>query len=720
MRKEGFISKALKTTIMLIFLFIGFSLPQCSLASSKEPLDIPKLSVPPKIDGVLDNPLWEKEALKIENFLQLSPKEKGTPSEKTVAYIGYDQKNLYFAFRCDDSEAKKIRASVTNRDNCIEDDWICILLDTFNEKRRSFWFIINPFGVQMDAIRTEEGGNENTDESWDTFFASDGKIDEKGYTVELSIPFKSLRFPDRETKLWGIVLGRNIPRKGEIIIWPEFSRNIPGLLAQEGEISIQGKVDKGGNLEVMPIFTSLKREDEKANLQPGFNLKYGLNSDLTMDFTLNPDFSHIEADAPQIDVNLRYALRYQEKRPFFLEGMEIFSFPKIEMVYTRRIIDPLWGGKLSGKIGRFAYGILSAYDLNPTESLWEVHDGETNKENNALFNIIRLKTDIFQESYIGFCLADKEIDGSYNRVAGLDGQFKFRNKFFFNFQALASKTKYGNEESDFAPALYASFFYFTKYWTAGLFWQSMHPDFEASSGFVNRVDYKSGGVFTHFTIYPEKKYLNSLRLSFEVGQRDAYSENITQDKWLETNLQLRFTEFNRLNITFENAIERYEGLDFNRNSLKINGENSFIKWLPFGIFFQTGESINYDPDDPFLGWSNIYELSITFKPNKRFRIGFDFSKETFWENWGGKELWDYNVFRQRTVYQISKTLSLRAILDYNHYYKKVFGSFLVSYVMRPGTVFFIGLDTNYEKGDFRRYTRTNYNFFLKFSYWWRM
>ena len=328
--------------LILVFLFVGAGF---AFGASSERLVIPKLSQTPKIDGILDNPLWEQEALKIENFVQLSPKESGPPSEMTVAYMAYDEKNLYVAFRCFDSEVAKLRASVTNRDNCLDDDWVIIFLDTFNEKRRAFTFFVNPIGIQMDAMRMEEGGNDNMDTSWDTVFESAGKVDEQGYTVEMAIPFKSLRFPDQEEKVWNVVLGRNIPRKGEIIIWPTFSREIPGLLMQGGQFSIQGRVERGKNLEVMPIVTSLKREGQGIDFQPGVNVKYGISSDHTLDFTLNPDFSHIEADAPQIDVNLRYALRYQEKRPFFMEGMEIFQFPDIEMVYTRRIIDPAGGVK---------------------------------------------------------------------------------------------------------------------------------------------------------------------------------------------------------------------------------------------------------------------------------------------------------------------------------------------------------------------------------------
>jgi hypothetical protein len=446
----------------------------------------------------------------------------------------------------------------------------------------------------------------------------------------------------------------------------------------------------------------------------------GISSDLTLDLTLNPDFSHIEADAPQIDINQRFALYYPEKRPFFLEGMEIFQFPQFSMVYTRRIIDPIAGAKLTGKVGRFTYGFISAYDSNPTESLWEVHNGEGSRDDDALFNIFRMKADIFSESYLGFCLADKEIDGSYNRVFGIDGQFKFKKKFFFSFQAIGSKTKFDEEEKDIVPAVYGEFYYFSKFWSGGLWWMSVHPDFEASSGFINRVDYRTMGAFTSFRVYPEKKYLNQVSLSFNGGRRYSYSNDLLQDQWVRANLSLRFTEFSQMWISFQNGMEDYEGVDFWKNYFTIEAENNLIAWLPFGLYFRTGQSIYYDPDDPFLGWSNIYGLFFNVKPSKRLQMSIDFTKQTFWEERGGEQVFDYNVIRQRTTYQFTKTLSLRAIVDYNHYYKEIYGSLLFSYVLKPGTVFFFGVDNQLVKDDFGKYNRDNYSIFVKFSYWWRM
>ena len=710
--------KRISSVFLIVFGLFAFI--SNGVSAPGEPLLIPLLTKAPKIDGVLDNPVWEEEALKFEEFFQLSPKEGGPPTEKTVLYMGYDKKNLYVAVKCFDSQPNRIRASITNRDQCIEDDWVVVFLDTFNEKRRALSFLSNPLGVQMDCIRIEEGGSDNMDFSWDAAFTSGGRIDEDGYTVEMSIPFKSLRFPDEEKKIWSVVLGRNIARTGEIVMWPTFTRKIPGLLSQGGEIVLTEAVEKGNNFEIMPVATSLKVKGEKLNFDPGINLKWGITSNATLDLTVNPDFSHIEADAPQIDVNRRFALYYQEKRPFFLEGMEIFRFPQINMVYTRRINDPIVGGKLTGKIGRFTYGVLTALDTSPTESLWDVSNGGGANTDNAFFNIFRIKADVLKESYIGFCLTDRQVNGSYNRVAGIDGQLKFKNKFFFNFQALASKTKLMDTETDIVPALYGEFFYYSKHWGAGIFSQAMHPDFEASSGYVNRIDYKSYGAFTFASIYPEKKYLNQIQFNLNAGRRYFFSENLLQDEWLRGDVNFRFNEFSQLQLQFQTDMERYAGIDFNKNSFELQGQFMFLKWLTAVIVYETGGSIYYDPDDPFLGHNNTYALILGLKPSKRLRLDLEYIKQTFFEDSGGDLLYDYNVLRTRTTYQLSKTLSVRGIVDYNHFDEQIYGSFLISWILRPGTVFFLGVDNNFLKNEFGHFGQTDYSVFVKFSYWWRI
>lgn len=693
-----------------------------------EPLRVPRLSKAPKIDGVLDNPLWETEALKIEAFVQYAPKENGVPSERTVAYLGYDAKNLYVAFRCFDSQASKIRCSITKRDGCIEDDWIIVMLDTFNEKRRAFTFAINPAGVQMDFIRTEGGGNDNMDDSWDTVFTSDGKIDAEGYTVEAAIPFKSLRFPNEDLKTWNIVLGRNLPRTGEIVLYPRFSRDIPGLLSNGQRFLFQGAVERSRNVEVMPFVTSLKRGgpgvaagDERLKVEPGANFKLGLSSNTTLDATVNPDFSQIEADEPQIDYNLRFALRYNEKRPFFLEGMEIFKSPEIEAVYTRQITDPIFGAKMSGKSGRFSYGLLSAYDMHPAESLWDIPDGAGASGAKAFSNIFRTKADMGSGSYVGFTLTDKELgDGNWSRLAGVDGQLRYKDRLFFSFQALGSKASSDGDRSPLAPALYGDLFYTTRHWTLGAYYMALHPEFQASLGFVNRTDYRTTAGYASYRIFPDKPFLNQVQFQIQAGKRLGYADSTTQDTWIRPQIQLRLTEFNQVNIKYEAGLERFADIDFKKKTLAVESQFTFLSWMPFNLEFETGDSINYDPDDAFLGYHNVYGVQLTFKPSRRVQLGTDFSKETFWRAAGGERLWDYNVVRERVTYQFSKTLSFRVIVDYNFFYKQAFGSFLASWVLRPGTVFFLGFDDNYLRDTYGHLIRDNASVFIKFSYWWRL
>lgn len=693
----------------------------------KEPLEIPRLTHAPKIDGVLDNPIWETEALKIEAFIQLSPKENGAPTEKTVAYLGHDEKNLYIAFRASDSQASKVRCSITKRDGCMEDDWVFIMLDTFNERRRAFSFLLNPAGVQMDMMRVEEGGNDNMDDSWDTVFFSDGKVDDGGYTVEAAIPFKSLRFPNEDIKTWNIVLGRNLPRTGEVIMYPHFSRDIPGLLSNGRTFVIRGAVERSRNVEVMPFVTSLTRggnsvEGKKFAFEPGANFKLGLSSNTTLDLTANPDFSQIEADEPQIDYNLRYALRYNEKRPFFLEGMEIFSSPEIETVYTRQISDPIFGAKMSGKSGRFTYGLLSAYDMHPTESLWEIpNGGGATADTKAFSNVFRTKVDVGSGSYVGFTLTDKELSGGdWNRLGGIDGQLRFKNRVFFSFQALGSQTRIDGERTSLAPGLYGELYYTTKRWTLGGYYKAISPEFQASLGFVNRTDFSSLGAFATYRLYPDKKYLNQVQFRLQAGRTDGYADRVTQNTWIRPQIQFRLTEFNQVFVMYEAGIERYADTEFRKQGLSVESQFTFVSWMPINFFFETGDSINYDPEDPYLGYSNTYGVSLSFKPSKRLQLGTDFSKQTFWRAAGGERIWDYNVVREKVTYQFTKTLSFRAIVDYNFFYKEAFGSLLASWVLRPGTVFFLGFDNNYLRDSTGHLVRDNYNVFLKFSYWWRL
>jgi len=677
--------------------------------------------------------LWEQGVV-IDGFTQYEPLEGSESSEKTVVYIGYDSKNLYIAVKAYDSNPNAIRACLTKRDSVYGDDVITVYLDTFNDKKRAFVFQVNPCGVQVDGIYTETrrrgrgrgggGGFFGFDRNYDTFFLSDASIDDEGYTVEMAIPFKSLRFPNTPTQVWGLQIMRNIRRKNEEIYWRPRSRDVNGFLIQAGTLEVHGKIEKGKNLEIMPVLTGLKALDSKVDGEPGINLKYGITSDLTADVTINPDFSQIEADMPQIDVNQRYALYYPEKRPFFLEGKDFFDTP-FELVYTRNIVNPLWGTKLTGKVGKLTMGFMSAYDQTPPEidNPWE--DEPDIEDHRGFVNVFRLKQDLYSESHIGFILTDKEMGSSwknitknYNRVAGFDGHFKFLNYYRVSFQIVGSQTKWGSEKTDLVPAMSFNFSRRARHLTFSLDYNQIPEDFSAALGFFRRKDIRSLSTRVGYAFLPMNDIIVDFRPSLEYRRIYDFNNTLTDE---EVQLGFFITGWRNSFIYggYSIEMERYEGIDFFRKSFRAHIRSEPLAWLNGSINFSFGDSIYYD-ENPYLGYKTSFGFTLTFKPLTNLRAYYTFRKDDFYENRGGERVYKINIISQRISYQLTRQLSLRLIMDYNDYHKDIYTSLLFSYELRPGTVFYFGIDDNQEQDDSGIYKVQGRFVFVKFSYWWRI
>ncbi|MFQ6070067.1 MAG: DUF5916 domain-containing protein [Candidatus Aminicenantales bacterium] len=693
-------------------------------------MKIPLFSSPPKIDGKVEDEIWEKGAV-IDDFTQFEPQEGAAPSEKTIAYLGYDRNNLYIAFRCFDSNPKAIRANLSNRDSVYGDDEITVYLDTFNDKKRAFTFQINPYGVQTDGIYTETGrrrrgmGWQRIDRNWDTFFLSNARIDRKGYTVELAIPFKSLRFPNAPSQRWGLQIMRTIRRKNEEIYWYPRSRDINGFLVQSGTIEFDGKIEKGKNIEIMPVVTGLKEDGGKIDPEAGLNFKYGLTSDLTLDATYNPDFSQVEADMPQIDVNQRYALYYPEKRPFFLEGKDFFDTP-LELVYTRTIVNPQWGLKLSGKTGKTTIGFLSALDETPTDiDVPDFPSALQGTSDRALVNVFRLKRDIFSESYIGLIFTDKELGSSsnslfqnYNRVAGIDGHFKFSKYYRISFQLLGSLSKVGGQKTELVPAMNFNLSHVSRHLNFSFEWTSIHPHFEASSGFFRRKDIHSLSSRLSYVFLPQTKLVISIRPSFEYRRIYDFDHTLTDEQFNISGF-INGWKQSHLWAVCSMSMERYEGINFRKKTFRINASTEPFSWLSGNISYSFGDGIYYS-SEPYLGYKTSLGARATFKPLSNLRLFYSFKNDRFYREKGGEKVYTINVISQRITFQISRTLSLRLITDYNDFYKTLYNSFLFSYELRPGTVFYLGVDDNQEGDEAGIFRRKGRYYFIKFSYWWRL
>jgi hypothetical protein len=433
------------------------------------PITIPKIGQPLVIDGKLDEEIW-KDAAVFKDFIQTGPGDNIAPSKPTEAYVMYDEKYMYIGFRCWDDK-DKIRASVAKRDNVTGEDNVRIWLDTYDDQRRAYVIALNPFGIQQDGIYTEGQG---ADFSVDILMESKGVIEEWGWSVELKIPFSSLRYKAGKDVLWGFNAARNIDRfNDEFNAWLPDYRNVSGFLNKFGKITGLDGIKYERVLEVVPSVTvsetgkrvrtidryTLGRPGNENLIdngrwvnQPikadvGVTLKYSLSPNVTLDAAINPDFAEIEADAPVITANQRFPIFFEEKRPFFLEGKDIFN-STLRIFDSRSIVDPDFAAKLTGKAGKNTFGFLVAsdnapgnYDEDDRNDLAVRPKIDEFLDKNALFAILRLKRDFGKENNIGFFGTYRSFPEQKNLVAGIDGRIKINPQLTSVFQVVGTQSK---------------------------------------------------------------------------------------------------------------------------------------------------------------------------------------------------------------------------------------------------------------------------------------
>lgn len=422
------------------------------------PVRLPAFAKPPVIDGKLDDEVW-KGAVVLKDFYQTQPGDNLAPSKPTEVMLGHDERFLYVAFHCFD-EPDKVRANISKRDDIFNDDYVGILFDTFNDKRKAYEFDFNPLGIQADGIWTEGMGE---DFSLDVVLESKGMVTTDGYTIEVAIPFKSIRYNGGKDTLWGVHFWRRIKRfNNELDMWMPMSRDVSSWLAQAGHLTGFEGISTERTLELIPSLTISETGKRKApvtvaeiaaggrfvnepiKLDPGLTGKYTLTSKVTLDFAVNPDFAQVESDQLVVTANQRFPIFFAEKRPFFLEGIDIFQ-TQIFAVHTRSIIDPDFAVKLTGKVNRNTFGLLVASDNGPGNFSEEERPTANPRllDKNANVGILRLKHDIGNNnSFVGFLGTYKRFVDDYNYLGGLDGRFQIDKVTTFSWQFLTTKSRH--------------------------------------------------------------------------------------------------------------------------------------------------------------------------------------------------------------------------------------------------------------------------------------
>ncbi len=721
--------------------------------AAKIPLSkIPRVHRAPKLEDFLENHAREAE-LTVSDFRQNTPGD-GTPaSESTTAYLSYDDKNLYAVFVCQE-EAAALRAHLSKREATDQDDGVGLLLDTFRDFHRAYFFYSNPLGVQTDAIYTEGQGY---DFSFDTLWDNAGRVTPGGYIVFFSIPFKSLRFSDAPQQTWGLALYRVILGKSEYDYWPYVTQRVEGLTQQFAPVGGLEHVSAGRNIQLIPY--GLLASDHFLNqpgpgispnpaTPPGFMDKFehraGLDAKfvakdaLTFDVTLNPDFSQVESDDPQVTINQRFAVFFPEKRPFFIENAGFFMTP-VNLFFSRQIADPQFGSRMTGKLGKWTLGALIIDDRRPG---LRFSSGPYNTR--AADEVLRVTREFGNQSYIGAFFSSRDFADTSNRVASLDARLKISKNWVVDAQAAHSWTRQdlnaGQNCLSFASsnpagsqqgnALWVDASYSGRHFSFSSNYNDFSPNFCTELGFVNRIDIRQNNAFGGYFWRPaDSKIVDFGPIASETVDWDH--NGVLQDWQAAVGFQVDLTKQTTLSISRGEAFEFFDNIEFRKHSTSFLVATQPYKWISFSARYTAGIGENFFPAPtllPFLGSTQRLNFGFTLRPSSRFRLDETLIYYRLGTRPGtvappfsaGQSVFNNYLNRAKLNYQFTKELSLRLILDYNatianaqlfDVQRSLGGSddpngpfaptkqfttdVLFTYLLHPGTAVYVGYNNGY-------------------------
>ena len=703
------------------------------------------------IDGVLDEPAWS-EATEVSIEYEWFPGNNVAPPVRTFAYVTYDDRNLYVAFRAYDPDPSQIRAQLMDRDQIdtlVQNDYVIVQLDTFNDQRRSYQFRINPLGVQADAYSSEVDSAE--DWSWDMIWTSRGRITDDGFVVEIALPFNQLRFPNTSgTQTWGFDVGRSYPRS------TRYRMNASGrdwdqacLVCQFDNLTGFEDLRPGRNVELDPTLTA-SRTDERdpypdgdldqaeQDTEVGLTARWGITPSLSLIGTINPDFSQVEADVAQLAINQRFALFYPERRPFFLEEISSFSCPN-RVIFTRTVVDPDWGIKLAGRAGRNNVGVFAAKDtvntlLFPSNQV----TASTLLDEPVTSGVMRYRRDLGASSAIGVVYTGREGDDYHNHVAGVDGFFRPRETDTLMFQYLRSDTAYPQSVAEqFEQPTYAfdddlweiRYEHTTRIWNWAVDYEDYGPGFRADNGFMPRVDQRKAQAIVRRTFWGEE---NSWHDRWSIGAYANHTEDHTGQLTDEA-VQVYASITGPLQLTGEAYLQKrkeyFDGILYE----DLDGAELFAAFQPSGAFrlqlyTRFSDTIDYANNQPAEEW--LFNPQIEAKIGRHVNASLDHNHQRLQVD--GGTLFTANLTQLRLVYNFSLRMFVRGIFqwfdvsrDPDLYVVPVepetqtlFTQLLFSYKLNARTVLFVGYSDNQLGLEDVALTRTDRTLFFKVGYAW--
>lgn len=768
---------------IVFFFALALALQQTAATSAPGPqpysVQIPRIEdAEIVVDGRLDEPVWSRAA-RLTDFRQYEPVDSRPAEEETEVLVWYAPDAIHFGIIAHDSQPEGIRATVADRDNIGGDDHVIIYLDTFNDRRRAFFFAVNPLGVQQDGVRSEGGGfGGGSDRSPDYWFESRGRLTGSGYVVEVRIPFKSLRYPSgSEPQSWGLQVERRIQRTGYVDTWTDTRRASASYLSQAGTITGIYDLHRGVVFEAQPFVTAVANGDrdlvdgafQRESLEPdaGVNLRLGFTN-FSIDATINPDFSQVEADAGQVTVNERFALFFSEKRPFFLEGIELFSTPS-RLVHTRQIVSPSVGGKITGKVGGISIAHLTALD-DPAEG------------DEALVNITRLRRDFAANSHTGVTYTDRSVSGGRsNRVLAADLRHVFGGMYFVEAQ-------FGNSWTTGATTVSAPIWKVELDRTGRSFGfnyrlNGVDDDFRTDAGFVSRTGIIEAGALNRVSFYGEPGALiERVNINLNPSRLWVYRDfgrraSIEGSESLNFSFRLRGGW--ELDLRSNRNFYALDPADY--LAYEVEGAGGWTNYLPLDRVAGYGVNIGIETpafrtfdanlsvrrerapifDEGATGTLSRASAGLSLKPDASIRISLSGTYQRLDRVRDGSEFARTIIPRARFEYQPSRALFFRAIGEWRAERRaalvdartgaplRIGGTpasarqsdglrvdLLASYTPTPGTVAFLGYGTSLGYGAgywsdpagpaghgrsfaFDRLERASDGFFIKLAYQFR-
>jgi hypothetical protein len=746
---------------------------------------VPRVDTTITVDGVLDEPVWRSAAV-LTGFSQYRPVDGRPAEDSTEVLVWYTTKAIYFGIRAFERHGD-VRATLTDRDKIDAEDYVQLILDTFNDRRRAYVFGVNPLGVQADGIRTEggfggaggRGGGdmighfENVDMNPDFTFESHGHVTSDGYEVEVRVPFRSITFVGGSTQTWSINVLRRVQHSAYQDTWTPAVRASASFLTQSGTLQGLEGIERGLVLSLNPFATgrmdgapdSAGEWAYDATPEAGFNVSWGITPNLTLDGTANPDFSQVEADVAQVTVNERFALFYPEKRPFFLEGIELFNTPN-SLIYTRQIVEPLGGLKLTGKIGGTNVALLSAVDDQRVSATGDEY---------PIVNALRVRGDIGEQSTAGIAYTDHIEGGAFNRVLAGDVRLVFAKLYYVEVQGASSWTGDGSTTVA-APLWEATVDRTGRSFGFNYRIQGIAPDFRAAVGFVPRTGIVSPSISNRLSLYGApgalvEQWTNFFRFEGLWNYDEFFDgESILEsDLGVSSMFTIRGGWSTRLSpvwqtVRFDPAFYDDYYVDMGTDTVPLVLPDRLTGLWGLGVSVSTpqtalsaslGASIGKNAAffEPAPADARSASATVTWRPTEQLRVEGRYVYSMLDRERDGTRLSTAHIPRLKLEYQIARPVFVRFVGQYAAQERDALRDpatdnpilqpddtgalvpvdaqvqndlrldVLFSYRPTPGTVFYFGYGssiTEQEAFTFRDLERVSDGFFLKLSYLFRV